>query len=78
VVRTPALLMPGPAAGAAARAGLTWGRSPGWRALARKTFAAMADARGLLSVPAGVDDADLERAGYVAALQAANGGAWLR
>jgi dihydroorotate dehydrogenase (fumarate) len=48
----------------------------GW--LARKGFGAVADARGLLSVPAGVDDADLERAGYVAALQAANGGAWLR
>jgi dihydroorotate dehydrogenase (fumarate) len=44
----------------------------GW--MARKGFAAVADARGLLSVPAGTDETAYERAGYVGALQAANQG----
>jgi dihydroorotate dehydrogenase (fumarate) len=42
--------------------------------MARKGFATVADARGLLSVPAGTDEAAYERAGYVNALQAANQG----
>jgi len=44
----------------------------GW--LARKGFASVADARGLLSVPAGTGGATHERAAYVEALQAANRG----
>ena len=42
--------------------------------LARKGFASVADARGLLSVPAGTGQAADERAAYVEALQAANRG----
>jgi dihydroorotate dehydrogenase (fumarate) len=42
--------------------------------MARKGFATVADARGLLSVPAETDQAAFERAGYVTALQAANQG----
>ncbi len=42
--------------------------------MARKGFAAVADARGLLSVPADGDEAAYERAGYVELLQAANQG----
>jgi dihydroorotate dehydrogenase (fumarate) len=44
----------------------------------RKGFASVADLRGLLSVPAGPDGAGFERAGYVAALEAANAhyGTW--
>jgi dihydroorotate dehydrogenase (fumarate) len=45
----------------------------GW--MTRKGFGAVADARGLLSVPPDADEAAYERAGYVAALQAANHGA---
>jgi dihydroorotate dehydrogenase (fumarate) len=44
----------------------------GW--MARKGFAAVADARGLLPVPSGADQAAHERAGYVSAMQAANQG----
>jgi dihydroorotate dehydrogenase (fumarate) len=44
----------------------------GW--MARKGFAAVADLRGLLSVPHGADEAAYERAGYVTALRAANRG----
>ncbi len=46
--------------------------------MVRKGFAAVADVRGLLSVPADADQAAYERAGYVTALQAANQGhrAW--
>ncbi|HUA30120.1 MAG TPA: dihydroorotate dehydrogenase-like protein [Streptosporangiaceae bacterium] len=40
--------------------------------LARKGFATVADARGLLSVPAETDQVAFERAAYVGALQAAN------
>ncbi len=42
--------------------------------MARKGFASVADARGLLSVPAGTDEAAYERAAYVDVLQAANRG----
>ncbi|HTS97337.1 MAG TPA: dihydroorotate dehydrogenase-like protein [Streptosporangiaceae bacterium] len=42
--------------------------------LARKGFAAVSDARGLLSVPAGADGAAYERAAYVSALESANRG----
>ena len=40
--------------------------------MARKGFDTVAGVRGLLSVPAGTDQAAYERAGYVSALQAAN------
>jgi len=40
--------------------------------MARKGFRTVAELRGLLSVPAGGDEAGYERAGYVTALQAAN------
>jgi len=42
--------------------------------MARKGFASVADARGLLSVPADTDEAAYERAAYVDVLQAANRG----
>jgi dihydroorotate dehydrogenase (fumarate) len=38
----------------------------------RKSFGSVAEFRGMLSVPAGTDEAAYERAGYVTALQAAN------
>jgi len=42
--------------------------------MTRKGFATVADARGLLSVPAETDQSAFERAAYVSALQAANQG----
>ena len=42
----------------------------GW--MARKGFRTVGELRGLLSVPAGDDEAGYERTGYVTALQAAN------
>jgi dihydroorotate dehydrogenase (fumarate) len=42
--------------------------------MSRKSFASVADVRGLLSVPSDADGAAYERSGYVAALQAANRG----
>jgi dihydroorotate dehydrogenase (fumarate) len=42
--------------------------------MARKGFASVADARGLLAVPAGADETAYERAAYVEVLQAANRG----
>jgi dihydroorotate dehydrogenase (fumarate) len=42
--------------------------------LARKGFATVADARGLLAVPAGSDGEAFERANYVGVMQAANRG----
>jgi dihydroorotate dehydrogenase (fumarate) len=44
----------------------------------RKGFGSVREFRGLLSVPAGTDEAAYERAGYVTALEAANThyGAW--
>jgi dihydroorotate dehydrogenase (fumarate) len=44
----------------------------GW--MARKGFATVADARGLLAVPADTDQAAYERAGYVTMMRAANRG----
>jgi dihydroorotate dehydrogenase (fumarate) len=44
----------------------------GW--MARKGFAIVADARGLLAVPADTDQAAYERAGYVTMMRAANRG----
>ena len=40
--------------------------------MARKGFSTVEEARGLLAVPPGADEASLERAGYVAALRAAD------
>jgi dihydroorotate dehydrogenase (fumarate) len=42
--------------------------------MTRKGFRGVADARGLLAVPTGADEAAYERAGYVTAMQAANHG----
>ena len=67
VMTASALLRHGPGYAGALLDGLS-----GW--MARKGFAAVADARGLLSVPAGTDETAYERAGYVGALQAANQG----
>ena len=46
------------------------------RWMARKGFQAINDVRGMLSVPANADRAAYERAGYVAAMRAANAGAY--
>ena len=43
--------------------------------MTRKGFGTVAECRGMLSVPAGTDQAAYERAGYVTALAAANAGA---
>ena len=65
VMTASALLRHGPGYAGALLDGLS-----GW--MARKGFAAVASARGLLSVPSGTDEAAWERAGYVGALRAAN------
>ncbi len=44
--------------------------------MARKGFQTVDELRGMLAVPAGADEAAYERAGYVAALRAANVGAY--
>jgi dihydroorotate dehydrogenase (fumarate) len=44
--------------------------------MARKGFRSVDELRGMLSVPAGGDAAEYERAGYVSALRAANAGAY--
>jgi dihydroorotate dehydrogenase (fumarate) len=44
--------------------------------MARKEFAAVAELRGMLSVPPDTDEAEYERAGYVNALRAANAGVY--
>jgi dihydroorotate dehydrogenase (fumarate) len=44
--------------------------------MARKGFATLDEFRGMLSVPADTDQAAYERAGYVAAMRAANAGAY--
>jgi dihydroorotate dehydrogenase (fumarate) len=63
VMTASALLRHGPE-----HAGVCWTAWPnGWR----KGFAMVDDFRGLLAVPAGVDEAAYERAGYLKALQAA-------
>jgi dihydroorotate dehydrogenase (fumarate) len=45
--------------------------------MGRKGFGTVGELRGLLAVPTGADGNDFERAGYVAALRAANAGAYL-
>ena len=40
--------------------------------MARKGFASVGELRGMLSVPAGADETEYERTGYVSALRAAN------
>jgi dihydroorotate dehydrogenase (fumarate) len=44
--------------------------------MARKGFSAVTELRGMLSVPAGTDEAAYERAAYVTALRSANRGCW--
>ena len=65
VMTAPALIRHGPQHAAVLPDGLS-----SW--MSRKGFATVAAARGLLSVPAGAGESARERAGYVAALQAAN------
>jgi dihydroorotate dehydrogenase (fumarate) len=66
VMTTSALLRHGPGYAAALLDGVgSW--------LSRKGFSSAAQARGLLAVPADVDSASYERAGYVAALQESHG-----
>jgi dihydroorotate dehydrogenase (fumarate) len=71
VMTASALLRHGPG-----YAGVLLDELSGW--MARKGFRTLDEVRGLLSVPAGADEAGYERAGYVTALQAANshGGPW--
>ena len=65
VMTASALLRHGPG-----YAGVLLGELSGW--MARKGFRTVDEVRGLLSVPAGTDEAGYERASYVTALQAAN------
>jgi dihydroorotate dehydrogenase (fumarate) len=65
VMTASALLRHGPG-----YAGVLVDELSGW--MARKGFGTVAELRGLLSVPAGADEAGYERAGYVTALRAAN------
>jgi dihydroorotate dehydrogenase (fumarate) len=65
VMTASALLRHGPG-----YAGVLLEELSGW--MARKGFRTVGELRGLLSVPAGADEAGYERAGYVTALQAAN------
>jgi len=44
--------------------------------MARKGYASVGDLRGLLAVPADIDQAAYERSGYVRALRGANGAPW--
>ena len=67
VMTASALLRHGPVYASVLLEGLS-----GW--MARKGFGAVADLRGLLSVPADRDGAEYERAGYVAMMRAANRG----
>ena len=69
VMTTSALLRHGPNYAAELLAGLS-----AW--MARKGFQAVDDVRGLLAVPPEADGAAYERAGYVAAMRAANAGAY--
>jgi dihydroorotate dehydrogenase (fumarate) len=69
VMTTSALLRHGPQYAAQLVDGLT-----AW--MARKGFATVDELRGMLAVPAGADEAAYERAGYVAAMRAANAGAY--
>jgi dihydroorotate dehydrogenase (fumarate) len=65
VMTTSALLRHGPEYAAVLLEGLS-----GW--MDRKGFAVVDQLRGMLSVPAGTDEAAHERAGYVDALRGAN------
>jgi len=65
VMTASALLRHGPG-----YAGVLVDELSGW--MARKGFRTIGELRGLLSVPAGADEAGYERAGYVTALRAAN------
>ena len=65
VMTASALLRHGPG-----YAGVLVDELSGW--MARKGFRTVGELRGLLSVPAGADEARYERAGYVTALRAAN------
>jgi dihydroorotate dehydrogenase (fumarate) len=67
VMTASALLRHGPG-----YAGVMLGELSDW--MARKGFGSVADARGLLAVPDGTDQAAYERAGYVTALEEANKG----
>ena len=69
VMTTSALLRHGPEYAGELLDGLT-----GW--MARKGFGSLDEVRGMLSVPAGADQAAYERAGYVTAMRAANAGAY--
>jgi len=69
VMSTSALLRHGPAYATELLEGLS-----SW--MARKGFESVADVRGLLAVPADVDHAEFERAGYVSAMRQANAGAY--
>src|SRR6516225_1161906 len=67
VMTASALLRHGPG-----YAGVLLGELSAW--MARKGFGSVAEARGLLAVPDGTDQAAYERAGYVTALAEANKG----
>jgi dihydroorotate dehydrogenase (fumarate) len=69
VMTTSALLRHGPTYAAELLDGLT-----SW--MVRKGFQSVDELRGMLSVPAGADQAAYERAGYVTAMRAANAGAY--
>ena len=70
VMTTSALLRHGPAYASELLDGLeTWMR--------RKGFRSVADLRGMLAVPSTADPDELERAGYVRAMRAANAGAYV-
>ena len=69
VMSTSALLRHGPQYATELLGGLsTW--------MSRKGFQSIDQVRGMLAVPAGTDEAEFERAGYVTAMRAANAGAY--
>jgi dihydroorotate dehydrogenase (fumarate) len=70
VMTTSALLRHGPAYATDLLEGLS-----DW--MSRKGFQRLGELRGMLAVPAAADGNDFERAGYVAAMRAANAGAYL-
>ncbi len=70
VMTTSALLRHGPGYAAELLDGLS-----SW--MARKAFGSVDDVRGLLSVPADIEQAAHQRAGYVTAMRAANAGAYI-
>ena len=69
VMTTSALLRHGPEHATTLLDGLT-----AW--MARKGFTAVDELRGMLAVPAGPDESEYQRAGYVSALRAANASAY--